>query len=103
MTLTNAMFEETGTQAEDVDGIINYARRIEDVKVAALIQEQKNGGTNSDKLRNFHVSLRSDGTVDVAAIAGAFGGGGHSNAAGFQVEMSMAKLKSEIITLSNDL
>jgi phosphoesterase RecJ-like protein len=103
MTLTNAMFEETGTQAEDVDGIINYARRIEDVKVAALIQEQKNGGTNSDKLRNFHVSLRSDGSVDVAAIAGAFGGGGHSNAAGFQVEMSMAKLKSEIITLSNDL
>ncbi len=103
MTLTNAMFEETGTQPEDVDGIINYARRIEDVKVAALIQEQKNGGTNSDKLRNFHVSLRSDGTVDVAAIAGAFGGGGHSNAAGFQVEMSMAKLKSEIITLSNDL
>jgi phosphoesterase RecJ-like protein len=103
MTLTNAMFEETGTQPEDVDGIINYARRIEDVKVAALIQEQKNGGTNSDQLRNFHVSLRSDGTVDVAAIAGAFGGGGHSNAAGFQVEMSMAKLKSEIITLSNDL
>jgi len=103
MTLTNAMFEETGTQAEDVDGIINYARRIEDVKVAALIQEQKNGGANSDKLRNFHVSLRSDGSVDVAAIAGAFGGGGHSNAAGFQVEMSMAKLKSEIITLSNDL
>jgi len=103
MTLTKAMFEETGTQPEDVDGIINYARRIEDVKVAALIQEQKNGGTNSDKLQNFHVSLRSDGTVDVAAIAGAFGGGGHSNAAGFQVEMSMAKLKSEIITLSNDL
>jgi phosphoesterase RecJ-like protein len=103
MTLTNAMFEETGTQAEDVDGIINYARRIEDVKVAALIQEQKNGGTNSDKLGNFHVSLRSDGSVDVAAIAGTFGGGGHSNAAGFQVKMPMAKLKSKIITLSNDL
>ena len=41
MTLTNAMFAETGTQPEDVDGMINYARRIEDVKVAALIQEQK--------------------------------------------------------------
>ena len=103
MTLTNAMFEKTGTQAEDVDGIINYARRIEDVKVAALIQEQKNGGADSDKLRNFHVSLRSDGSVDVAAIAGTFGGGGHSNAAGFQVEMPMAKLKSKIITLANDL
>jgi phosphoesterase RecJ-like protein len=103
MTLTHAMFTETGTQPEDVDGMINYARRIEDVKVAALIQEQRNGEADSNGLRNFHVSLRSDGTVDVAAIAGAFGGGGHSSAAGFQVEMTMAKLKSEIITLSNDL
>ncbi len=103
MTLTNAMFAKTKTQPEDVDGMINYARRIEDVKVAALIQEQKNGNANSDESRKFHVSLRSDGSVDVAAIAGSFGGGGHSSAAGFQVEMTMAKLKSEIITLSNDL
>ena len=103
MTLTNAMFTETETQPEDVDGMINYARRIEDVKVAALIQEQKNGNAKSDELRKFHVSLRSDGSVDVAAIAGSFGGGGHSSAAGFQVEMTIAKLKSEIITLSNDL
>ena len=71
--------------------------------MAALIQEQKNGNANSDESRKFHVSLRSDGSVDVAAIAGSFGGGGHSSAAGFQVEMTMAKLKSEIITLSNDL
>ena len=103
MTVTDAMLEETRTQAEDVDGLINYARRIEDVKMAALIQEQKNGKANSNELRKFHVSLRSDGTVEVAAIAGAFGGGGHSSAAGFQVEMTMAKLKSEIITLSDNL
>ncbi len=103
MTLTHDMFRETGTQPEDVDGMINYARRIKDVKVAALIQEQKNGKKQRDDRRNFHVSLRSDGTVDVAAIAGNFGGGGHSSAAGFQVEMTMAKLKSEITTLSNNL
>ena len=73
MTVTDAMLEETRTQAEDVDGLINYARRIEDVKVAALIQEQKNGKTNSTSQCRYHVSLRSDGTVDVAAIAGSFG------------------------------
>ena len=39
MTLTQEMFHETHTQAEDVDGLINYAKRIEDVKVAALIME----------------------------------------------------------------
>ena len=103
MTVTGAMLEETGTQAEDVDGLINYARRIEDVKVAALIQEQKNGKTNSNSQCRYHVSLRSDGSVDVAAIAGSFGGGGHASAAGFQVETTLTELKSDIITLAQNL
>ena len=103
MTVTDAMFEETGTNSEDVDGMINYARRIEDVKVAALIQEQKNGKTNSDSHGRYHVSLRSDGSVDVATIAGSFGGGGHSSAAGFQAETTLTKLKSDIITLAQNL
>lgn len=34
-----------------------------------------------------HCSLRSNGDYDVSAIAKAFGGGGHRNAAGFSVEM----------------
>jgi phosphoesterase RecJ-like protein len=103
MTVTGAMFEETKTQPEDADGMINYARRIEDVKVAALIHEQKNGKTNSTDQRRFHVSLRSDGSVDVAAIAGSFGGGGHASAAGFQVETTLKKLKSDIITIAENL
>ena len=103
MTVTDAMFEETGTNPEDVDGMINYARRIEDVKVAALIQEQKNGKTNSGSHGRYHVSLRSDGSVDVATIAGSFGGGGHSSAAGFQAETTLTKLKSDIITLAQNL
>jgi bifunctional oligoribonuclease and PAP phosphatase NrnA len=103
MTITSSMFEYTKTQAEDVDGMINYARRIEDVKVAALIQEQKNGRPGSDSRRRFHVSLRSDGSVDVAAIAGGFGGGGHPSAAGFQAETTLLKLKSDIITLAKNL
>ena len=103
MTVTGAMFEETRTQPEDADGMINYARRIEDVKVAALIHEQKNGKTKSNGHCRFHVSLRSDGSVDVAAIAGSFGGGGHASAAGFQVETTLKKLKSDIITLAQNL
>jgi len=103
MTVTNAMFDFTETQPEDVDGMINYARRIQDVKVAALIQEQRNGRSKSEGRRRFHVSLRSDGSVDVAAIAAAFGGGGHAGAAGFQIETSLIKLKSDIITLAQNL
>jgi len=100
MTVTKSMLEETGTQPEDVDGLINYARRIEDVKIAALIQELRNGIGESKNLSRYHVSLRSDGTVDVAAIAGFFGGGGHMTAAGFQVESTLSMLKTDIIALS---
>lgn len=104
MTLTQRMFEETGTHPEDVDGIINYARRIEDVQVAVLILENETNGNGAGKeTRPFHISLRSDGTVDVSAIAAHFGGGGHRSAAGFNIESRIAELKSEIIDLSETI
>jgi len=97
MTVTRGMLEETRTQQEDVDGLINYARRIEAVRVAALIQEQINGRAAANGRVRLHVSLRSDGSVDVAAIAGTFGGGGHHSAAGFQIESTLADIKSELL------
>jgi phosphoesterase RecJ-like protein len=97
MTVTRSMLEETRTQQEDVDGLINYARRIEDVRVAALIQEQSNGRTTANGRVRLHVSLRSDGSVDVAALASTFGGGGHHSAAGFQTESTLAEIKSELL------
>jgi phosphoesterase RecJ-like protein len=101
MALTRDMFEETGTQPEDVDGMINYARRIEDVRVAVLIREHLNGVDlfryPEGAKKAYHVSLRSDGTVDVAAIAAVYGGGGHLTAAGFNVESTLAELKDEIV------
>lgn|SRR3989344_2514566 len=39
----------------------------------------------SDKKDGIHVSLRSDGTVDVSRIATKFGGGGHKASAGFSL------------------
>jgi phosphoesterase RecJ-like protein len=102
MTLTQNMLEETGTQPEDIDGFINYAR-IDDVKVAVLIQENSDGRKKSKDLKNFNVSLRSDGTVDVAKIASSFGGGGHYGAAGFSIDSTLHDLKSRIIQLSEKL
>lgn len=97
MSLTQDMLDKTRTQEEDIDGIINYARRIEDVKVAALIHEVAGYGRAR---RQYHVSLRSDGDVNVALIAAQFGGGGHANAAGFSVEATLADLKHKIVELA---
>ena len=106
MTLTQQMLRDTRTQPEDADGLINYARRIEDVKVAALIQELADAEgsplqTTNGPRRSYHVSLRSDGSVDVAEIAMSFGGGGHPNASGFSIETTLADLKATIRDLSN--
>ena len=103
MTLTQEMFDETHTQPEDVDGFINYAKRIKDVKIAALIQENQNGIEKSKNSNRFHVSLRSDGTIDVAVIASSFGGGGHSTAAGFSIESTLPDIKSQIIRLADEI
>jgi phosphoesterase RecJ-like protein len=103
MTITQDMFNETHTQPEDGDGLINYAKRIEDVKVAALIQQHWNGKEKSKNCNRFHVSLRSDGTVDVAAIAASFGGGGHSSAAGFSIESTLSDAKLQILKLTETM
>jgi phosphoesterase RecJ-like protein len=104
MTLTRAMLAETETQPEDVDGMINYAKRIEDVQVAAMIMEDANGhGAPTGGPKHYHVSLRSDGSVDVARIAAAYGGGGHHNAAGFGMAASLNELKGLIYSIASEL
>ncbi len=100
MTITRRMFNETGTNSEDVDGLINYARLIADVKVAVLIQENHIRSGNGDGNKQYHISLRSDGSVDVAAIAFEFGGGGHRSAAGFNIDGRISDLKTGMLDLA---
>lgn len=71
-------FRQTGAHEGHAEGIIDTLRCIEGVRVAALVRERSRPEGPECK-----VSLRStDGTVDVAALAGKLGGGGHVRAAG---------------------
>ena len=63
---------------EDCEGLANYALAIKGIEVALFFREQPDGC--------FRVSLRSKGAVNVAAVAAAFGGGGHQCASGCAVE-----------------
>jgi phosphoesterase RecJ-like protein len=102
MTLTQNMLNATGTKLEDVDGLINYAKQIEHVKLAALLYERRRSRDKKHE-SDYHVSLRSDGAVNVAAIAASFGGGGHFNAAGFDIRATLPDLKRTIFYFSKNL
>ena len=80
-------FDETGADDAMADGLINYARSIAGVEVAAQLTEAGDG---------FRVSMRSRGAVDVSKIAERFGGGGHRNAAGCNVAGALASVRAEL-------
>lgn len=101
MFLSQGMLGETGTQLEDVYGLVNYAKHIEDVQVAALIRETS---ITSHGKGSYHVSLRSSGDVDVAEIARAKGGGGHHSAAGYKAEsVALSELKRQISEIAENV
>lgn len=58
----------------DLDGIVNQLRIVKGVECAIFMYEVKP--------MEYKVSMRSNGLVDVAAIAMKFGGGGHIRASG---------------------
>ncbi|MGY8824732.1 MAG: DHH family phosphoesterase [Candidatus Latescibacterota bacterium] len=65
-------------QAGDPDEVVNYGLLIKGVQVAVLLKEQEAG--------RYRISLRSQESVDVNAIAGTFDGGGHARAAGCRLQ-----------------
>ena len=70
--------KELGLGAKELDGIVDQLRITEGVQVAVFLYETAAG--------SFKVSMRANGDVDVSAIAGRFGGGGHKKAAGCNLD-----------------
>ncbi|MBI3592619.1 MAG: bifunctional oligoribonuclease/PAP phosphatase NrnA, partial [Nitrospirae bacterium] len=76
--VTRRMFEATSTSPDDTESFASVARVMRDIKVAVFLRE-----IGDD---NYKVSLRSSDDLNVADIAGFFGGGGHKNAAGCTIK-----------------
>lgn len=87
--VTKEMMRRTGTNANDTENFSSIPRIMETVKISALFREVPG--------KAWKVSLRSKGEVDVACIAEKFGGGGHKNAAGFQIEGDLQPAKRALI------
>lgn len=77
-----------GAVPGDTEDLINYARSIEGVEVAAIFIEQPDGGTK--------VSFRSR-RADVSKLAERFGGGGHKLAAGARVDGALPAVRERVL------
>ena len=87
-TLSKAETEAVDGLKADAEGIIDSLRDVETVIVACFLREE---GENEVKM-----SLRSKAKVDCAALAKAYGGGGHLRAAGATLHMSLAEAEAEV-------
>ena len=76
--LPEGIYEQTGTNTEDAEGLVDYARAIDGVEIGALIEVRQ--GAIKGSLRAKNASFRVD------LIAAKFGGGGHACAAGLNVK-----------------
>ena len=87
-TLSKAETEAVDGLKADAEGIIDSLRDVETVVVACFLREE---GASEVKL-----SLRAKDRVDCAALARAYGGGGHLRAAGATLHMSLAEAEAEV-------
>ena len=83
------MFEETSTSEADTENFVEFPRIMKGIKVSVLFREIEDG--------YFKLSLRSKGNINVAKIAGEFGGGGHKNAAGCKIRADFETAKREML------
>lgn len=71
---TQDALKETGADKSMTEGFVDFPLTIDGVEVSASLLEVKK--------RQYKISLRSKGTVNVNAVASTFGGGGHILASG---------------------
>ena len=87
--VTQSMLNETKTTLDDLEGFVNQIQAIESVYVAICVCELPDGTTK--------ISLRSEGRVDVAALAAEFNGGGHERASGCRINLPCAAAIKKLV------
>ena len=89
VTVPPGAMERRGVDAEDLEGMVEYARSVRGTQLALLFRQLASG--------RIKISFRSVGDVDVASLAAQFGGGGHRKAAGAAVEGSLAEVQAKVL------
>ncbi|MEK6744605.1 MAG: bifunctional oligoribonuclease/PAP phosphatase NrnA [Nitrospirota bacterium] len=88
--VTEDLYRQTGTGAEDTDNFVNFVRSVKGVEVAVLFRQ-----TGASQ---YKISLRAKGRVDLSGLAKGLGGGGHKNAAGGMLEGAFTDVRGKVLT-----
>ena len=88
MTVPADKFDALGAIADDIEGMVDVPRSVEGVEVGLLFRQIPRKGIK--------VSFRSNGAVNVNALARRFGGGGHTRAAGALIEGKMDQVRQDV-------
>ncbi|MCL1810532.1 MAG: cob(I)yrinic acid a,c-diamide adenosyltransferase [Clostridiales bacterium] len=78
-----------GAGEDETDGMSEKLRGIIGVEVSVFLKERPDGKVKA--------SMRSKEWLDVAALAGEFGGGGHVRAAGFTSELPIEDVRAAVM------
>lgn len=88
ITASREMLEQCGSSVDELDGMINYARNIAGVELGIMFF--------IDRDAEVKVGFRSK-SVDVSAVAGKLGGGGHPRAAGCRLKGEYGAVKEQVL------
>lgn len=89
ITITQDMYEKTGSNEQETEAIAPLTRQIEGVEIGITIREKADKSCKS--------SIRTFESVDASKLAGAFGGGGHKQAAACRFDCGVEDAKKLLV------
>ncbi|NWF35880.1 DHH family phosphoesterase [Mariprofundus sp. KV] len=97
MFINQEMYDATGADVEDSEGLIDYGRSIHGVEVAVLMRIDESGP------ECWKVNFRAKTKADVGALAASLGGGGHHYAAGCMLRGNFEDVRDRVQTAVSEL
>jgi len=89
MSVSLEQLRRHGLDMAETEEFVRYALSARGVEVGLMFKEQGNG--------QVRLSFRSKGRYDVNRLAGIFGGGGHTQAAGARVDGTLAEVEKAAV------
>jgi len=95
-TLLRADFADTGSQADDAEGLSDLLSQSASGRLVILFKEGEGPTTR--------LSVRTrEGGIDATQLTGQFGGGGHARAAGATVDLPLAEAVPTVLAVARRL